>query len=359
MRKFNFYPGPSTIPQPVLEAMREEFLEYGTSGAAFIELSHRSPTVVACFERITAALRALLEVGPEYHVLLLPGGAMGQTAAVPMNLLRGRKRAAYAITGHWSKLAAEQAASYCEVVPCVDTHPSGCNSIPDPASWEVPADCAYLHYTDNETIHGVEFPQPPARDDFILVADQSSNILSRPYPTTKLGLLYACLQKNLGPSGLAVVVVRAELCDNKLSSTPKIWDYDLQARLQSMANTAATFQFRMLELMLDWLRSNGGPDAMGTRNRAKAERLYACIDNSSFYANRVAPAVRSNMNVPFSLADPGREQAFLSGAEKTGLIGLKGHRAVGGMRASIYNAMPLEGVATLIEYMREFERSQT
>ncbi len=353
MRKFNFYPGPSTIATSVLERMREEFLEYGSSGAAFFELSHRSSEVVDCQHRIVAKARDLLGIGDEYHILLLHGSAIGQTAAIPMNLLRGRKRAAYAVNGHWGRLASRQAASYCEVATCANTYPD-CRTIPDPAGWDIPDDCAYVHYTDNETIHGLEFPEPPDLEGQVLVADQSSNILSRPYDVGRLGLLYACLQKNLGPSGLALVAVRKELCGEQLPITPSIWNYAKQADADSMVNTAATFQLRMLELVLDWTAEQGGPAALGPRNRAKAQKLYAYIDSSDMYTNSVDAQFRSSMNVPFVLADESQDDQFVREAEEAGLIGLRGHRVLGGMRASIYSAMPDEGVDALIAFMRDF-----
>ena len=353
MRKFNFYPGPSTIAASVLERMRDEFLEFGDAGAAFFELSHRSGTVVDCQRRIVARLREMLAVGDDYHVLLLHGGAIGQAAAIPMNLLRGHQRAAYAITGHWGKLAAGHAEAHCQVVRCTDTFPQ-CTSIPPADQWQVPDDCAYVHFTDNETIHGVEFQQIPDLEGQLLVADQSSNILSRPWRTDRVALTYACLQKNIGPSGMAVVAVRKELCGQELPITPAIWNYARQAKSDSMANTPATIQLRMLELVLDWTAEQGGPEEFGRRNRAKADRLYDFIDGSGFYANNVDPAVRSRMNVPFVLADDSLDDRFVSQSEEAGLIGLRGHRAVGGMRASIYNAMPEQGVSELIAFMQDF-----
>ena len=353
MRKFNFYPGPSMIAQSVLESMRAEFLEFEDAGAAFFELSHRSGTVVDCQRRIVARLRELMGVGDDYHVLLLHGGAIGQAAAIPMNLLRGKGRAAYAITGHWGRLAAGHAEAHCQVVRCIDTSPQ-CTSIPPVEKWEIPDECAYVHFTDNETIHGVEFQEIPDLDGQLLVADQSSNILSRPWRTDRVALTYACLQKNIGPSGMAVVAVRKELCGQELPITPAIWNYAKQAKSDSMANTPATIQLRMLELVLDWTVAAGGPEEFGRRNRAKADRLYGFIDDSDFYANNVDPAVRSRMNVPFVLADAGRDDLFVRQAEEAGLLGLRGHRAVGGMRASIYNAMPEEGVSELIGFMQDF-----
>ena len=353
MRKFNFYPGPSTIATSVLEKMRAEFIEFEDTGAAFFELSHRSGTVVDCQRRIVARLRQLMGVGDDYHVLLLHGGAIGQAAAIPMNLLRGKKQAAYAITGHWGRLAAGHAEAHCQVERCIDTSPE-CTSIPPADQWQVPDDCAYVHFTDNETINGVEFQELPDLDGQLLVADQSSNILSRPWPTDKVALTYACLQKNIGPSGMAVVVVRKDLCGEQLPITPAIWNYAKQAKADSMANTPATIQLRMLELVLDWTAEAGGAEEFGRRNRAKADMLYDFIDASDFYANKVDPAVRSRMNIPFVLADASLDDQFVTQAEEAGLIGLRGHRAVGGMRASIYNAMPEQGVSQLISFMQDF-----
>lgn len=352
MRKYNFYPGPSTLPLKVLKAYRDEMLEFQDTGASFIELSHRSEEVVACHNHIVQMLRAMLKIGDDYHVLLLPGGAIGQYAAIPMNLGGPME---VAITGHWSKIASAELAKYASVNICTDSFPE-CASIADPASWDIRSDSKYVVYVDNETVHGVEFPEPPAVGELPLVIDQSSNILSRPIDMSNVGVLFACLQKNLGPSGLAVVIVRADLCAAPSPQVPRIWDYALQAKSDSMANTAATFQFRMLEMMLEWIEDRGGVERLSRLNREKAQKLYDYIDSDDFYRNPVEERYRSRMNVPFTLANDSLDDLFVKESAAAGLIGLKGHRAVGGMRASIYNAMPQEGITALISFMDDFKR---
>lgn len=354
MRKYNFYPGPSTLPQEVLERFRDEILEYGDAGASFMELSHRGPEVLDCHNRVVATIRALLNIGEEYHVLLLPGGAIGQYAGIAQNLAPDAP-AAIAVTGHWSNIAAEEAAKYCQLTRCVDTYPD-CRTLPPASEWNIPAAARFVLYVDNETIHGVEFPAKPALD-VPLVIDQSSNIFSRPLDMTGVAAVFACLQKNLGPSGLGVVVVRAELCANPDPRVPRIWHYAKQADTQSMVNTIPTFQLRMLDLMLDWTKAQGGTAKLQEVNMRKAQKLYDYIDDSSFYTNPVDPACRSRMNVPFTLADDSLDDQFVREAFAADLLGIRGHRAVGGMRASIYNAMPEAGIAALIDFMREFERT--
>lgn len=353
MRKYNFYPGPSTLPAEVLEAYGEELLEYQGSGASFIELSHRSDEVLGCHERIVAMVRELLGAGEDYHVLLLPGGAIGQYAAIPMNLVAEGGKASLAITGHWSAIASSEMAKFCELHTAVDTRPE-CRTIPDPSSWDVADGSEFVAFVDNETIHGVEFQRFPSFGGVPLVVDQSSNILSRPVDLSDVGVLFACLQKNLGPSGLAFVIVREDLCDRRGRAVPSVWDYPKQASNQSMANTPPTFQFRMAELMLHWVKDRGGVERMAAANEAKAKALYDYIDSSGYYSNKVDPKFRSRMNVPFFLPEPAQEAEFVSGAFDAGILGIKGHRAVGGMRASIYNAMPQEGVDALVSYMKDF-----
>lgn len=354
MRKYNFYPGPSTLPQEVLERFRDEILEYGDAGASFIELSHRSKEVLDCHNRVVTTIRQILNVGEEYHVLLLPGGAIGQYAGVVQNLAPDQT-AAVAVTGHWSNIAAEEVSKYAKLVKCVDTYPD-CTSIPDVAEWDLPADTKVVMYVDNETIHGVEFPAKPATE-LPLVIDQSSNIFSRPLDMSGVAAVFACLQKNLGPSGLGVVVVKAELCNNPDPRVPRIWHYAKQADAQSMVNTIPTFQLRMVELMLDWIAEHGGVAELDKFNQDKAQLLYDFIDASAFYTNKVDPQYRSRMNVPFTLADASLDDKFVDEAFAADLLGIRGHRAVGGMRASIYNAMPKAGITTLIDFMGEFERT--
>ena len=354
MRKYNFYPGPSTIPASILERYREEILEYGDAGASFIELSHRSKEVLECHGRILAALRRLLGAAEEeYHVLLLPGGAIGQYAAVPMNLAAPGDAVAVAITGHWSRIAMREMARYCKAEVAVDTSPD-CRALPPVSEWNIPAGSKYLAFVDNETIHGVEFPALPDAGDVPLVVDQSSNILSRPLDMKPVGALFACLQKNLGPTGLAVVVVRKDLCEAPQETTPVIWNYPHQAKSDSMANTPPTFQYRLLEMTLEWIDEQGGVAKLDELNRAKSALLYGYIDGEDFYSNSVDPACRSRMNVPFRLADEALDADFVAEAFAAGILGIKGHRAVGGMRASIYNAMPLAGVEALVAFMQDF-----
>lgn len=355
MRKYNFYPGPATIPQEVLERFREEILEYGDAGASFIELSHHSREVLDCHDRVVAAIRALLGVGDDYYVLLLPGGAMGQYSGALLNLAPDAT-VCVAVTGHWSNIVADEAAKYSKIVKCVDTMPD-CTTLPPASSWNVPDDARAVAYVDNETIQGVEFPEKPVVGNVPLIIDQSSNVFSRPLDMTGVGAMFACLQKNLGPSGMGLVVVRADLCTAPSPQVPRVWHYANQAERKSMVNTVPSFQLRMLEFMLDWTNAQGGLAKLGETNRAKAQSLYSCIDASGFYSNRIDAACRSRMNVPFNLADASLDDKFVTEAFATGILGIRGHFTVGGMRASIYNAMPAAGVDCLVEFMREFERT--
>ena len=355
MRKYNFYPGPSSIPTSVLERYKEEILEYEDLGASFIEISHRSKEVLACHDRILTKLRSFFNLNDDYHVLLLTGGAIGQYAGIPMNLTNSKdEEASIAITGHWSKIAASEMQKYCKTTIAVDTYPD-CVEVPDVATWEINPNSKFLTFVDNETIHGVEFPSFPIVENIPLVVDQSSNILSRKIDMTNVGVVFACLQKNLGPTGLTVVIVRKDLCHAR-SDTPRIWDYELQAKNDSMINTPPTFQFRLLEFTLDWIDEQGGLDKLGQQNKDKSQMLYDYIDSSDFYSNNVKTNWRSRMNVPFRLKDESLNDDFVNQAFAADILGIKGHRAVGGMRASIYNAMPVAGVKQLIEFMQEFEK---
>ena len=355
MRKFNFYPGPSAIPTAVMERFRDEFLAYQDTGASFIELSHRSKEVLEVHNRVVANIRAILGVDESYHVLLLPGGAIGMYAGIPMNLAGPGEPAEIAVTGHWSNIARDEMAKYCKLQVAVDTTGDP-TFVPDPEGWAAVPDSRFLALVDNETIHGVEFARLPSSPAVPLVVDQSSNIFSRPIDMSDVGVLFACLQKNLGPSGLGIVVVRAELCGGAQPLTPRIWDFAKQAAAESMVNTIPTFQLRMVDLCLDWIAEQGGVERLAERNAQKSALLYGYIDGEDYYTNNVDPGWRSRMNVPFILADEGLNGKFVVEAEAAGLLGLKGHRAVGGMRASIYNAMPREGVEALIAFMQEFAR---
>ena len=355
MRVFNFSAGPAVLPLPVLEQVRDELVEW-QGGVSVMEISHRSKAFIAVAERVEADLRELLAIPPVYKVLFMQGGATGQFSAVPLNLAQSGASADYIHTGHWSGRAIAEARRLVAVDLAADEAASNYATVPQQAALRLRRGAAYVHYTPNETIGGVEFPYVPATGDVPLVADMSSTILSRPLDVARFGLLYACAQKNIGPAGMTIVIVRDDLLRGARPGTPSVLDYRAFAEAGSMLNTPPTFAWYVAGLVLQWLKRQGGLVAMAERNRAKAEALYAAIDASPFYSNPVARHCRSWMNVPFRLARPELESVFLSEAAAAGLTHLAGHRSVGGMRASIYNAMPAEGVTALVEFMREFAR---
>ena len=317
-----------------------------------MEVSHRGEDFLRVHHEAESLLRELLGVPENYWVLFLQGGATGQAAAIPMNLCAAGDAAAYAVTGYWSARAAEEARAFCQVHVAADTAPGGYVDLP--TQFDVPADAAYLHYADNETIHGIEFPTPPD-SPAPLIADMSSNILSRQIRVADYALIYAGAQKNLGPTGVTIVIVRADLVRPR-AATPSVFDYKKQQAAESMHNTPPTFQIYMVGLVLKWLKAQGGAAAIEKINKEKSAALYACLDSSDFYRMPANPACRSRMNVPFFLPDERLSEDFLTEANKLGLIGLKGHKALGGCRASIYNAMPMDGVAVLIEHLQDFEK---
>lgn len=357
-RVFNFSPGPAVLPLEVLEQARDELLDWHGTGMAVMEMSHRGKAFVGIAERSEADLRELLAVPANYKVLFMQGGATTQFAAVPLNLSSAGQIVDYVNTGAWSKKAIGEARRLATVAVAADAGEPYC-SIPAFASWTHSADAAYLHYTPNETIGGVEFHQVPDAGHVPLVADMSSTLLSRPIDVSKFGVIYAGAQKNIGPAGLTVVIVRDDLLGHARSTTPGVLDYAAVAREGSMLNTPPTYAWYLAGLVFQWLKRQGGLAAMGERNRAKAEKLYAAIDASAFYANPVAKDARSWMNVVFTLGNPELDKPFLAGAKAAGLETLAGHRSVGGMRASLYNAMPMEGVDALIAFMGAFERAHT
>jgi phosphoserine aminotransferase len=342
------------LPTEVLEIAQAELTDWQGSGMSVMEVSHRGKAFVACAAHAEATLRSLMSIPDNYKVLFLQGGASGQFAAIPMNLTGPGDTVAYLNTGQWSAKAIKSAKTQDLAVEVLaDEKDSNYSTVPAAGSYTVPVSAAYLHYTANETIGGVEFDYVP-ETDVPLVSDYSSTILSRPVDISKYGLIYAGAQKNLGPSGLAVVIVREDLTGKARSTTPDIWDYAAMAASDSMLNTPPTFSLYLLGLVLDWVERTGGLAAMGKRNKAKADSLYTTIDNSEFYANPVALNARSWMNIPFTLADPSLDADFLKEAEAQGLTNLAGHRSVGGMRASIYNAMTQDGVDALISFMADF-----
>jgi len=355
-RVYNFSAGPAVLPEPVLEQAASEMLDWHGTGMSVMEMSHRGKSFVSIAEQAEADLRELLAVPDNYKVLFLQGGATAQFAAVPLNLLGNASSVDYLNSGSWSKKAIAEAKNYTSVNVVAEGGNTDPMTIPPQSQWTLDPKAAYLHYCANETITGVELHEPPEAGDVPLVSDMSSTFLSRPIDVARYGVIYAGAQKNFGPAGLTVVIVRDDLLDRASAQTPSVWHYQRQAEADSMLNTPATYSWYIAGLVFQWLKSEGGLSAMAERNHRKAARLYAAIDASDFYRNPVAPEVRSLMNVPFVLADDQLDKRFLEEAAEAGLHTLKGHRSVGGMRASIYNAMPEAGVDALIDFMADFER---
>jgi phosphoserine aminotransferase len=355
MRVFNFSAGPAVLPEPVLQRAAAEMLDWHGSGVSVMEMSHRSKEFIAIAAKAEADLRSLLAVPSNYKVLFLQGGAIAQNAVVPLNLLRGRSSADYVDTGEWSKKSIKEAQKYCTVNVAASAADKNFTYIPAQDLWKLDRDAAYVHICGNETIGGVEYQWTPATGDVPLVADMSSHILSRVIDVAKFGVIYAGAQKNMGIAGLTVVIVRDDLLDRALPITPSVFHWKEQAAAESMLNTPATYAIYMAGLVFEWVQTQGGLAAVEARNIAKTQLLYEYLDQTTFYTNPVRKEDRSRMNVPFRLRDEKHDEIFLKGAAERGMIQLKGHRAVGGMRASIYNAMPVEGVRALVAYMREFE----
>ena len=355
-RVYNFSAGPAMLPEAVLKQAQEEFLDWHEAGASIMEMSHRGKEFVSVAAEAEQDVRELLGVPNNYKVLFLQGGASTQFATIPMNLLRGKTTADYILTGAWGKKAINDAKKYCTVNLSASSEETKFSSIPAVESWKLSQDAAYVHYTPNETIGGVEFHWVPDTGEVPLVADCSSTILSRPMDVSKFGLIYAGAQKNIGPAGVTLVIVRDDLIGDVLPATPSVYDYAKQAEADSMLNTPPTYAIYLAGLVFKWVKAQGGLKAMATVNERKANKLYKAIDASNFYRNPVEKASRSWMNVPFILAKPELDKAFVLGATAGGLTTLEGHRSVGGMRASIYNAMPEAGVDALIAYMADFEQ---
>lgn len=355
-RAYNFCAGPAAIPEPVLQKAKEELLNWGEIGASIMEMSHRSEAFLQIAADAEQDLRDVMHIPDNYKVLFLQGGASTQFAVIPMNLLRGKTSADYVRTGIWSHKAVDQALPFCEVNLSADTMDKGYNYIPEFDTWSLDPDAAYFHYTPNETIGGVEFNYIPDTGDVPIIADMSSNILSRPLDVSKFGLIYAGAQKNIGPSGITIVIVRDDLLGDVLPVTPTPFDYGVQAADGSLYNTPPTFAWYLTGLVFRWLKEQGGPEAMTVINERKAKKLYAAIDTTDFYHNDVKADCRSWMNIPFQLRDKSLDDTFVSEAAKGGLLNLNGWRTVGGMRASIYNAVPEAAVDALVEFMGEFEK---
>ncbi len=359
-RVYNFSAGPATLPEAVLQRAQQEMLDWQGSGMSAMEMSHRGKEFISIAEQATHDLRDLLNVPENYKILFMQGGATGQFAAVPMNILRGKTQADYFNTGQWSKKAIKEAKKYCTVNLVTDSSDNNFTTIADSSTWQFNPDAAYVHYTPNETINGLEFDQVPQTGDIPLIADMSSTILSRPLDVSKFALIYAGAQKNVGPAGITVVIVRDDLIGQAADICPTVLDYKAMLEADSMPNTPPTYAWYLAGLVFQWLKNDiGGLENMATINQRKAEKLYTAIDNSDFYQNPVDLKYRSWMNIPFTLANPELEKPLLAAAKEAGLVTLAGHRSVGGMRASIYNAMPEEGVDALISFMQDFEQRNT
>jgi phosphoserine aminotransferase len=353
-RKFNFCAGPAALPEAVLAQARDEMLDWKGRGLSVMEMSHRSDEMVAIASAAEQDLRDLLHIPANYKVLFLQGGASLQFSAIPLNLLPAGGSADYLNTGQWSKKAIEEAQRYGKVNVVASAKDSNFSTIPAFDSWKLDKNAAYFHYTPNETIGGVEFHWVPDTAGVPLVADMSSTILSRPVDVSKFGVIYAGAQKNIGPAGLTIVIVREDLLGKARDTTPTMLDWKVAADNDSMYNTPPTYAWYLAGLVFKWLKAQGGVEGMAAINERKAKKLYGYIDGSGFYRNPVELQSRSWMNVPFVLPDDKLDKPFLAGAEEAGLLNLKGHRSVGGMRASIYNAVGEDAVDALIAYMQAF-----
>jgi phosphoserine aminotransferase len=360
-RVHNFSAGPAMLPQEVLQQAAQEMLDWQGSGMSVMEMSHRGPEFIGIYERAVADLRELLAVPDHYKVIFLQGGGLGENAIVPMNMLGGKSEIDMVVTGTWSEKSAQEAAKFAKVNIAASSKADGFTHIPAPSSWKLSPQAAYVHICQNETIDGVEFQGTPilpgASSEHILVSDVSSMILSRPMDVSKYGLIFGGAQKNIGPAGLTIVIVREDLLGGALAYTPDVFNYAVQSKADSMYNTPPTYAIYIAGLVFEWLKKRGGLKAMEAHNAAKAALLYNALDASGFYSTKVQKAFRSRMNVPFFLPDEKLYAPFLKGANERGLLQLKGHRSVGGLRASIYNAMPAEGVQALVSYLAEFEQS--
>ena len=355
---FNFCAGPAMLPEAVMQKAQQEFCNWQGMGVSVMEISHRSPEYVAMAAEAEQDLRDLMDIPDNYKVLFCHGGGRGQFAAVPLNLLGDKLDVDYLLTGEWSKYAAAEAKKHARVneIDIMQQTADGKKTVQASIDWPINAGAAYAHYCPNETIEGIEIFDVPETGVVPLVADMSSTILSRPIDVSKFGIIYAGAQKNIGPSGLAIVIVREDLIGKARTAIPSIFDYQIQANADSMYNTPPTYAWYLAGLVFKWLKEQGGLAEMEKQNIAKSQLLYGYIDNSTFYANNIANEVRSRMNIPFTLANDALNETFLKEAKAAGLLTLKGHKLVGGMRASIYNAMPIEGVKALVNFMSEFEK---
>ena len=356
-KPINFNAGPAAIPAAVLKTIRDELLNWQDTGVSILELGHRTPEFSALGEKLEASVRRILKVPDDFSVLFLPGGAQIQFATATMNLVWGFTCANYVETGYWSFMAIKEAQKYTRIHIAASSVNKGFSTIPELQAWDINREAAFLHFTDNETIGGVEFQKIPEVDNMVLVSDMSSNIFTRPIDFSRLGCIYACAQKNLGIAGMTLVIVRRDLFDRALPETPAVFNYATQDKNHSLLATPPTFAFYVASLVLDWIEAEGGIDVMAERSLEKSRLLYSYLDGSQFYHNPVEPQYRSRLNIPFRLADDKQESAFFKAAEEKGLLYLQGHRSVGGARASIYNAISLSDVKKLIDFLRFFAKN--
>jgi phosphoserine aminotransferase len=353
---YNFGAGPAMLPKDVMERAQAELLDWNSTGISVMEMSHRSPEFINIAEQAEADLCEILAIPDSYEVLFLFGGASCQFAMVPMNLLGNRKGADYLYTGLWSAKALAEARRFCEVNIAVTGEADNFMSIPETETWKLDSDAAYVYYTANETIGGLEFHTIPEVGQVPLVTDMTSSFLSQPLDVSRFGLIFAGAQKNVGPAGLTVVIIREDLVGSAGDDIPTLYDYTTHVKSKCMYNTPPTYNWYMAGLVFQWIKKQGGLAGMVERNKIKSEKLYAAIDTSDYYHNPVTKSCRSRMNIPFTLVNEDRESDFLKEAKAAGLITLGGHRSVGGMRASLYNAMPEAGVDALIDFMADFEQ---
>lgn len=358
IKPINFNAGPAAIPQSVLNTIQDKLLNWENTGISILETSHRSPEFLALGEELEASVRRILKVPDDFAVLFLPGGAQIQFAIATMNLVGGFRHANYVETGYWSTMAIKEAQKYTSVHIAASSKEQHFTTIPELSTWKMHKQAAFLHFTDNETIGGVEFPFIPEIDNTVLVSDMSSNIFSRPIDFSRIGCVYASAQKNLGIAGMCLVMIHQDLLDRALPETPAVFHYATQDKNRSLLATPPTFAWYVAKLVLDWIEEEGGIEQMAQRNYYKAQLLYDYIDSSQSYHNPVELRYRSRMNVPFTLKNSHQEEAFFKEAKVLGLLNLQGHRSIGGMRASIYNAISLSDVTRLIEFLKFFARDE-
>ncbi len=353
---YNFSAGPAVLPKSVMLRAQAEMIDWHDSGMSVMEMSHRGKHYMSIIEKVESDFRSLFNVPKNYNVLFLQGGAIAQYSMVPLNLLNGKK-ANYVVSGYWSKRSYQDALPFGDMSIAASSESIGYTKAPDLKEWKIDSAASYIHFCSNETIHGVEYFDLPSVKTIPVVADMSSHILSRPVDISQFGVIYAGAQKNIGPAGLTIVIVRDDLLEVASPLTPSVFNWKTQAENQSMINTPTTYSIYMAGLVFEWLIELGGLAAIEKQNIKKAELLYNYIDSSDFYSNPIDIKNRSRMNVPFRIQNEDLHASFVTGAENLGMIGLKGHRLVGGIRASIYNAMPIEGVQALVDYMKDFEKS--